>query len=749
MGYKKTLLGLGLLLSGSISAQKITKLIIIDQEMSKPVNMALVSNKEAGLSLFSDENGIVNISSYDLQGKILEISGVGYHEQEEFNGLKINNETAYVYINSKSIMIDNLDLVSTPKNSIFHWMTAIDLKLKPINSAQEILRYVPGLFVGQHAGGGKSEQIFLRGFDIDHGTDVSLSVDGLPVNMVSHAHGQGYADLHFLIPESIQDVDFNKGPYFADKGNFATAGYVSFKTKDVLEKDFVKLEAGQYETYRGVLGFNLLPKNQLANQNLYLMTEANFTQGYFDHPQDFNRFNGILKYYGEVSKNQFLTAYVSGFSSQWNASGQIPQRAVDNGSIGWFGAIDPNEGGKTSRYNANIKLDSYLQNGGKWSNQFYYSKYDFDLYSNFTFFLNDQENGDQIKQKENRNIYGLNSSFEKNLDFGKVKSTINTGLQVRYDDVDDLELSHTKDRTIVLERFKYGNVQEANLGFFYSQKFSFPNGFSITPSLRYDYFNNQYDDFLTNEVYKSNSQIISPKLNINYNLNKQVDLYAYFGKGYHSNDTRVAVLQNGKKVLPPALGTDVGGIFKIGKKLLLQSAIWYLWLDQEFVYVGDEAVVEESGKTQRFGFDVSARYEIVKNLFADVNVNMSKPKSLEALSGENYIPLAPRFVSSGGISYKNSTGWNGSLSYRWMGDRPANEDNSVVAKGYFICDALINYSTKKWELGASIQNIFNKKWKETQFDTESLLANESEPVSEIHFTPGAPFLGKLMFTYYF
>lgn len=424
------------------------------------------------------------------------------------------------------------------------------------------------LFIGQHAGGGKAEQLFIRGFDVDHGTDVAISVDGIPVNIPSHAHGQGYADLHFIIPELIETVNFNKGPYFADKGNFATAGFVEFKTKDYLENNFVKIETGQFDTYRGVLGYDFLNnKKNGKNQSLYFASEAYFTKGYFENSQDFNRLNGILKYHGKIAENNFLSAAITGFHSKWNASGQIPDRAVDNGLIGWFGAVDPNEGGETSRYNANIKLVSYLKNGAKLTNQFYYSKYNFELYSNFTFFLNDIENGDQIRQKEDRNIYGVNSVYEKHSRIGNVDTETNAGLQFRYDDVNDLELSHTKDRSILLERLKYGDVSEANLGAYWSQKFSFSHGISITPGLRYDYFNNQYNDFLENKDYKSDTQILSPKLNINYNLNKKVELYTYFGKGFHSNDTRVAVMQNGKKVVPPAWGTDVGGIFKIGKKL--------------------------------------------------------------------------------------------------------------------------------------------------------------------------------------
>ena len=250
---------------------------------------------------------------------------------------------------------------------------------------------------------------------------------------------------------------------------------------------------------------------------------------------------------------------------------------------------------------------------------------------------------------------------------------------------------------------------------------------------------------LTN-LLKSNSTIVSPKLNFNYRLNDKVQLYWYNGKGFHSNDTRVAVQQNGKEVLPPAYGTDVGGIFRLGKKVVLQSALWYLWLQQEFVYVGDEGVVEPGGQTQRMGFDFSARVEVAKKLFADIDLNVTHPRALDVAKEEAYLPLAPVFTSAGGLTYRKEQGWNGSLRYRFMGDRPANETNTVNAKGYFIIDAAINYTKKNWEAGFSVQNLLNTKWKETQFDTESKLQNEPAPVSEIHFTPGTPFFARFSFT---
>ena len=734
-----------------VFSQNLKGIYVLNEITKKPISSVLISDFNDGFQEVSDENGFVSLQNFKSENQKIYVSGIGY-ENEEFNlnSIKKEKDFGYIFLNPKVVSIAEVQLKNSAKNNIFQTISELDIHLRPINNSQEILRSVPGLFIGQHAGGGKAEQLFIRGFDVDHGTDVNISVDGMPVNMVSHAHGQGYADLHFVIPEFIDKVNFDKGPYFAEKGNFTTAGFVDFKTKDFLENNFAKLEVGQFKTYRGVLGLNLLKNNkEVKNQSLILATETYFTDGYFDNSQNFNRFNGMLKYHGKLNDNNFLTAYFSGLSSKWNASGQIPDRAIEDGTIGWFGAIDANEGGKTSRYNFNANLKSYLKNGGKLTNQIFYSKYLFELYSNFTFFLNDPINGDQIRQKEDRNLFGFNSTYEKSTQIFGLKSETFLGIQLRYDDINDLELSRTKDRSITTEQLKSGDVDEINLGAFWSQKIALNKDFDITPSIRFDYFDNQYNDKLLQQKLKSNSTIFSPKLRMNYRINENVQLYSYFGKGFHSNDTRVAVLENGKKVLPPALGTDFGGIFKIGKKLILQSAVWYLWLDQEFVYVGDEAVVEEGGKTERMGIDITARYEIYQNWFADFNLSLAKPRSLNVPADENLIPLAPKLVSTGGITYRKESGLNGSLRYRLMGDRPANEDNSVVAKGYFVWDGTLNYTSKNWELGISVQNIFNVKWKETQFDTESRLYNETSPVSEIHFTPGTPFFGKLSYTYFF
>ena len=733
-------------------AQNALRGIYIVTTVSKiPVPDAFAQSADLTFNASADENGFISFKNLPASINKLKITRIGFEAKTiDLTTLIISGNSAIIYFDNKVSTLDEVKVSASTGSGVFRAISDLDIHLRPINNSQEILRMVPGLFIGQHAGGGKAEQIFLRGFDIDHGTDINLTVDGMPVNMVSHAHGQGYADLHWLIPELIDKVNFNKGPYSADKGNFTTAGFVEFKTKDYLENNFVKVEGGQFNTYRTIAGINLIkPKGDRRNQSLYFAGEGSFTKGFFDSPQDFSRYNGTLKYHGSLSNYSTLTTTLTAFTSKWNASGQIPDRAVENGIVGFYGAIDNTEGGKTSRYNANAELLTNLNNGGVIRNQLFYSKYKFELYSNFTFFKEDPINGDQIRQKEDRNIFGYNGNYNKEFYLGKFKTETNTGLQVRYDDVNDIELTRTKNRILNTNNIMLGDVNELNVGAYWAQRLSVSKKFDITGALRFDYFNNYYNNKLNGLELKSNSTIVSPKLNFNYRINDRVQIYLYNGRGFHSNDTRVAVQQEGRKVLPPAYGTDLGGIFKVGKKLILQSALWYLWLDQEFIYVGDEGVVEPGGQSQRYGFDFSARYEVAKNLFADIDVSLANARTLEVLKAESFIPLAPRFTSVGGLTYRNQYGWNGSLRYRFMDDRPANAENSIIAKGYFITDVTINYTKKRWEAGIAIQNLFNAKWKETQFDTESKLQNEPMPVSEIHFTPGTPFFARASFTVFF
>ncbi|WP_118974957.1 TonB-dependent receptor [Taibaiella koreensis] len=641
-------------------------------------------------------------------------------------------------------------MINAAKAQPFSTISDIDLKLRPLNTSQDFMRLVPGLFTAQHQGGGKAEQMFLRGFDIDHGTDINVTVDDVPVNMVSHAHGQGYADLHFLIPELVQRIDFGKGPYQLDKGNFTTAGFAAFKTYDDLENSFVKLEGGLYGYFRTAAAINLLNSSQgEGKSSAYLAGEYSYNRGYFDAPQHFNRINLTGKYTTQLSADKQLSITLSAFRSRWDASGQIPERAVAEGIIGRFGELD-GEGGNTSRYHVNIQYLQSISDHSLFKSNAYAGYYDFDLLSDFTFFLNDPVNGDRIRQKEKRLFTGYNAKYVIDYRVGSFKTTTEAGLGFRYDHTNNSELSHMLNQDIVLQRLAFGDIDETNLYGYAGQTLYLLPQLVLNAGMRFDYFINGYNNKLPSEPSRSTytTHGLSPKAGLYYNFSNRGRLYFNYGTGFHSNDTRVVVAQAGKEVLPMAHSFDLGTVIKPIPKLLLSGALWMLDLQQEFVYVGDEAIVEPSGRTRRLGVDFSLRYELLKYLFADVDFNYAHARARDAAEGDNYIPLAARITSTGGLTFRKDH-WGASLRYRHLGSRPANEDNTVVAKGYTVFDAAINYTLRSFEFGIQAQNIFNTEWNEAQFDTESRLRNETMPVSEIHFTPGTPFFLKLTATYKF
>ncbi|GAB4052231.1 TonB-dependent receptor [Spirosoma litoris] len=725
--------------------------IVYDQSTHLPLRNVTVQLTGLGKLALTDELGQFRFTNLVAAPYKVEFSHVGYQSQLVATTVG-DDQTTFVKIALISAPIELSQVqVSATRAHDQQLISSLDIKLRPITNSQEILRSVPGLFIGQHAGGGKAEQIFLRGFDLDHGTDIRLTVDGMPVNMVSHAHGQGYADLHFVIPELVEGVDFKKGPYTTDKGNLATAGWADFRTRTALDKSFAKFEVGQYDTYRAVAGINLLGQaGRDKNQSAYLASEYSYSNSYFDNPQHFKRLNVLGKYHGHVGANTNLTLTGSTFWSKWNHSGQIPDRAVESGLIDWFGSIDPTEGGETSRTNLNAQLVTVTPKNHVIKNQFYYSNYNFELYSNFTFFLNDTVNGDQIRQKEHRNLFGYNGSYSTQAHIGKTSWTTTLGAQYRQDITQGTELSHTKNRVETLNPIQLGNVNEINAALYADELLQLTSRFSVNAGLRVDYFRSQYEDLLANPATtkRATQAIVSPKLNLYYTVNPSVQFYLNTGKGFHSNDARVVTAQNGREIIPAAYGSDLGVIIKPFPNLLINATAWYLWMQQEFVYVGDEGVVEPSGRSRRMGLDLSVRYQLTKSLYADVDLNTANPRSLDAEAGQNYLPLAPLFTSTGGLSLQTKYGLSGSLRYRYMADRPANEDDTIVAKGYFVTDMQLNYARKRYTLGLSAQNLLNTRWKETQFATESRLKGEAAPVEEIHFTPGTPFFARLSLTYF-
>lgn len=649
-----------------------------------------------------------------------------------------------------------------------------DLITRPVRSAQDLLQLTPGLVTAQHAGGGKAEQIFLRGFDADHGTDVNISIDGMPVNMVSHGHGQGYADLHFVIPEIVERIDVQKGPYSAQYGNLATAGAIAFTTKDHLDTSLLRAEVGAFNT-ASVTALYQIPLEG-DHRGAYLAGQFLNTDGPVESAQGFQRFNLFGKVHTHLSEHTRLKLSASGFSSAWDASGQLPLRAVERGQIARFGSIDDLEGGTTGRQNLNL---SYEADDGTshFELQGYATRYNFKLFSNFTFFLEDTVNGDMIEQTDDRTLYGLDGHYRFMHGLGKGFANTRLGGGFRSDDI-DVTLWKSPDR-VRTDALVDAGIRERNLYLWGEEELIFSSIVRLRLGLRGDYFTYNVDDRLERDTTATlphasgyaQQAILSPKASLVVSPGPALDLFVNAGSGFHSNDARDIVLgeriselasvyrreglsdddidarlaaqhydpsQQSAETLPRALGGEVGLRTRLTRRLNVSAAAWVLDLDREFVYVGDGGFTELSGATRRYGLDLEARFGLTSWLSADADVNLSRGFFKDEPEDANEIALAPRVTSTGGLTIVHPIGLEGSLRYVHIGDRPANETGTVTAEGYTVFNLLAAYRFKAFKLNLVAENLFDVAWNEAQFDTESQLRGEEAPVSELHFTPGNP-----------
>ena len=718
---------------------------VVKDSDDQPIVDAYVYLSQTKIHSHTDDLGYFRLNNAKLDDTLV-VTYLGFQTIHKVVDALVLSESVNLVMTDGKLLLDQVQVTGSMRNA--YQISNIDIQLNPVKSSQEILQKVPGLIIAQHAGGGKAEQIFLRGFDIDHGTDIAINVDGMPVNMVSHAHGQGYSDLHFLIPETVDEIEFGKGTYYVDVGNFGTAGYVNFTTKDRIDKSVLGAEYGRFDTRRLYGLIDLL--GNVKNTSAYIASEYIYSDGPFESSQNFNRFNIMTKLVKSFEDKSKLTIQASIFDSKWDASGQIPQRLVDAGTISRFGAVDDTEGGFTSRINLSLNHLKPLVASNFVKTHLYMVKYDFQLFSNFTFYLENPEEGDQIMQSENRTIYGMQSQIFDSRYYENFIVNSQVGIGLRHDVVEDNQLSSTLNRQTIRERFSFGNVHETNMFAFASTEFDFGQ-WLIVPGIRFDFFSFEYVDFLQTlySTRSKNASIISPKLNLIYNPNQRLQLYLKAGKGFHANDTRVAI-NDELQTIPSAYGLDLGSVWKPNSKVWLTAALWSLYLEQEFVYVGDAAIVEPSGETQRSGIELGLRIQLTDNLFLDSDATYTRARSIEegVENGQNYIPLAPDLTIAGGVTY-NTNKWSSALRYQFIKDRPANEDNSLVAEGYMIVEANTNYRFDRLTIGISVDNLFNTEWNQAQFATESRLQNEPMSVEEIHFTPGTPFFvkGRLAFNF--
>ena len=593
-----------------------------------------------------------------------------------------------------------------------------DFAVRPHNTASEMLNNLPGFVAGQHAGGGKARQYFLRGFDNDHGTDVAISVDGIPVNMVSHAHGQGYADLNFLIPEVVESIDYRKGPYFADAGNFANSGAVNFITKEDTAHNSLRAVGGSFNTMRyvGILSPRLGPVQSLVANEVY------FTDGPFKHGENFVKYNFFGKFTLKPSTTSKLSLWTSLYTGDWDASGQIPLRAVRSGRLDRFGSLDPTEGGRSDRENLNLIYTANPNPEESWLVQLYFSRYRLRMFSNFTFFSGDPVRGDGIEQLDSRVLFGGRAHYHRVWTLGSLPLESTIGFETRNDNTDvGLFRQQRRQRFVTTQK---AEIWENAFSGYTQHELFVREWLRFIVGLRGDVFVFDVDDRSPREatdgiVSPKASLIVSPFTNP-ASLWHQTDLFLNFGMGYHSNDARDAV-QPGGSGLARSTGAEIGARTRLHNRVELASSLWWLDLGSELVFVGDEGTTEQRGPTRRWGVDIEVRAEVLPWLLLDYDLTYSDPRF--RITGEA-IPLAPTLLMNGGLTAYPIENFSAALRVRFLDDRAANEDRSVIARGYALIDLLVRYRWRNIEVSFDVLNLADTNWRETQFATDSCLRHE-------------------------
>lgn len=613
-------------------------------------------------------------------------------------------------------------------------------ELRPQGRPADILRLIPGLIINQHQGGGKAEQYLIRGFDADHGTDLALFVDGLPVNLRSHAHGQGYADLHFLIPETVKAVDALKGPYFPEYGDFDTAAVVNFVTRDFVEENTVQVSGGSFNTQRYL---TLLSPTRDALKT-FIAVEGYRSDGPFEHPNGYLRTNIFAKASAMLGEDMKLSLSASHYHAEWHGSGQIPERAVRQGLIDRFGSIDPNEGGITQRTNLNLQYDWKPIENHRLTAHVYGSYYALSLFNDFSLFLNDPVNGDMINQRDRRFLAGFDGQYEVKSRPFEIPVTSTAGFQYRIDTPHIVLAS-------AVQRHQTDRVQDVQI---VEQSFSPFVKFDLVPvdkvrlvtGARGDIFTfhgteyiNTSAPFVTNDVTRARPNV---KANLILGPWAETELFGNFGTGFHSNDARGVLARPKLDALPTARGYEFGVKTRILPRTEVFATYWFLDLSSELVFNGDDATTDVRGRSHREGLEFGTKVRLLDWL--TFTGDFTYTTHAEFVDTHKAVPLAPVWTARADVTARLPWGLSTSLEMRYLGDRPADESRTQTARGYTLFSSTTRYRYKNFEAFLSIENLTNVDWREAQFFFTSRLPGEpAAGVNDIHFTPGSPrsFLG--------
>lgn len=616
-----------------------------------------------------------------------------------------------------------------------------DILLQPQGRPADLLRLAPGLITLEHSGGaGKADQYLLRGFDADHGTDLALHVDNMPVNLRSHAHGQGYADLNFIIPETIQQIDVRKGPYHVEYGDFATAGVVNYITREVVPETFVQLSGGEFNTQRHL--FMASPTKEDVRS--LIAGEFFYTDGPFINHNRNTRYNGLAKATFEPNAQSQLSLTMTQHYGRWNGSGQIPLREVMAGRLNRFGSLDPSEGGETARTTARLDYHYDIPSGGTVFARLWGQYYHLSLFTNFTFFLEDSVNGDGIEQNDRRWLYGGDIGYRQILRLIGTEGMATLGLQTRIDDA-RVRLGKQRKRnslTITQE----SNIFEASYSPYVKIDVSLLPWMRFVGGGRADIFTYDVRDrcgpVCTNRPEGNTSDVIgSAKGNLIMGPWANTEFFVNVGTGFHSNDARDVVSNTSAATLPRAIGYELGLRARPSSDLELLMTIWLLNLESELVFVGDEGTTEIRGETRRLGTEFSMRYSPLDWLTIRGDLTYT---DAEFRDNGDSVPLAPEFTAFSSVTGRLPNGMAGTLQMLTVGSQAGIEDRSVLLEPFTVFDLIVRGPiplappTRRLEGFLSVRNLTDTDWRQAQFFYESQLATEPAGVSDIHFVPGIP-----------
>jgi len=654
---------------------------------------------------------------------------------------------------------------------------------EPLLRPAAVLENVPGLIVTQHSGEGKANQYFLRAFNLDHGTDLALEVDDMPVNMPTHAHGQGYSDFNFVIPELAADLHYKKGPYYADEGDFATAGTVRVGLVSYLP-DSVTLGAGQ-DGYRRALLMGAAP---LAGGTLLGAGEVYRNDGPFNVPDDYRRLNGVLRYH-QGDDRDFFTLTAMAYSGTWNSTDQVPERAIAEGVIDRFGSLNPSDGGESDRnsvsFNRVIRADTDQRQFSA-----YVIHYKLDLWSTFTYYLKNPEYGDQMLQHDDRMVYGAKGSNTWYVSLFGLPMTNVVGVQTRIDDIKDVGIFPTFERQTI-GTTQNASVLESNAAVYAENTIQWNDHLRTTVGLREDYFDFDVKDKMLNPDGSCNlnsdpegcvtgnqhATIFSPKIGIVLGPWNDTTFFIDGGDGYHSNDAR-GVTRSGQNPdvspvtpLTRATGAEVGVATHIIPNWETTFDIFLLKLKSELVFSGDAGITEPNGSTTRTGVEWANTYHINSWLSAEFDAAFTKARFDSDAPPDDlgcddaapshpcataigivgrYIPNSPTNVIDAGLTAHRDSGFFGSLRARHFGASPLVEDNSARSPQYTTVDAQIGFQKpNQWLIAVDVFNIANANWNDIEYYYVSRLKNEVSPAADYVVHPGVPRTVRAHFTHYF